>query len=265
MSHCRMLTNHRPCPLATRADPTITFGAAAAAGSAEEREPAASSQTQSPSSVATSCRVESLASSLPTSDWNDHLATPACASSVSALRPSHTGVCDSKAGLSSAVPVFAHCPGRGGTRTVLSGKTNSCEVDHYLDFEEWRTTYIYPRTTAACFSGHPDGLPAWKHDMSSVLDAGPCTRSSQPAFGNKVAFSSERHPATGSALARRGRPASWPPSPTLVTVMILRLPSSANAGLAPSKTSLALALGVASGGAVGANCRTSNRSSSKGP
>jgi choline-sulfatase len=68
-----------------------------------------------------------------------------------------------------------------------------CGPDQLHGFEERLTTDIYP----ADYGWTPDwdrphDRPAWYHDMSSVLDAGPCIRSNQLDFDDEVAFAAER-------------------------------------------------------------------------
>jgi choline-sulfatase len=80
-----------------------------------------------------------------------------------------------------------------GYRTVLSGKMHFCGPDQLHGFEERLTTDIYP----ADYGWTPDwdtptARPHWYHDMSSVIDAGPCIRSNQLDFDDEVAFAAER-------------------------------------------------------------------------
>jgi len=108
------------------------------------------------------------------------LCSPARASFMTGLLPSHTRVYDNAAEFSPAIPTFAHYLRSAGYRTVLSGKMHFCGPDQLHGFEERPTTDIYP----ADYGWTPDwdrphDRPAWYHDMSSVLDAGPCVRSNQ--------------------------------------------------------------------------------------
>jgi len=121
------------------------------------------------------------------------LCAPSRASFMSGLLPSRTGVYDNAAEFGSDVPTFAHYLRRNGYRTVLSGKMHFCGADQLHGFEERLTTDIYPADFAWTPDwDHPDDRPTWYHDMSSVLDAGPCIRSNQLDFDDEVAFSSER-------------------------------------------------------------------------
>jgi choline-sulfatase len=68
-----------------------------------------------------------------------------------------------------------------------------CGPDQLHGFEERLTTDIYP----ADYGWTPDWdrpheRPSWYHDMSSVIDAGPCLRSNQLDFDDEVAFAAGR-------------------------------------------------------------------------
>jgi choline-sulfatase len=121
------------------------------------------------------------------------LCSPARASFMTGMLPSRTRVYDNAAEFSSGIPTFAHYLRGAGYRTVLSGKMHFCGPDQLHGFEERLTTDIYP----ADYGWTPDWdrprvRPAWYHDMSSVLDAGPCIRSNQLDFDDEVAFAAER-------------------------------------------------------------------------
>lgn len=121
------------------------------------------------------------------------LCAPARASLLTGLLPSRTHAYDNAASFSSEIPTFAHYLRRAGYRTVLSGKMHLCGPDQLHGFEERLTTDIYP----ADFGWTPDWQrpehrPHWYHDMSSVVDAGPCIRSNQLDFDDEVAFAAER-------------------------------------------------------------------------
>jgi choline-sulfatase len=121
------------------------------------------------------------------------LCSPARASFMTGLLPSRTHVYDNAAEFGSAIPTVAHYLRSAGYRTVLSGKMHFCGPDQLHGFEERLTTDIYP----ADYGWTPDwdrphDRPAWYHDMSSVLDAGPCVRSNQLDFDDEVAFAAER-------------------------------------------------------------------------
>jgi choline-sulfatase len=121
------------------------------------------------------------------------LCSPGRASIMTGLLPSRTGAYDNAAGFSSEIPTFAHYLRRSGYRTVLSGKMHFCGPDQLHGFEERLTTDIYP----ADYGWTPDWdgaaeRPTWYHDMSSVLEAGPCLRSNQLDYDDEVGFAAIR-------------------------------------------------------------------------
>ncbi len=121
------------------------------------------------------------------------LCSPGRASFMTGLLPSRTHTYDNAAEFASEIPTFAHYLRGAGYRTVLSGKMHFCGPDQLHGFEERLTTDIYP----ADYGWTPDwdrphDRPHWYHDMSSVVDAGPCLRSNQLDFDDEVAFAAER-------------------------------------------------------------------------
>jgi choline-sulfatase len=121
------------------------------------------------------------------------LCSPARASLLTGLLPSRTGVYDNAAEFGAAIPTFAHYLRGAGYRTVLAGKMHFCGPDQLHGFEERLTTDIYPADFGWTPDwDHPHDRPTWYHDMSSVLDAGPCVRSNQLDFDDEVAFAAER-------------------------------------------------------------------------
>lgn len=121
------------------------------------------------------------------------LCAPGRASFMTGLLPSRTRTYDNAAAFTSEIPTFAHYLRLAGYRTVLSGKMHFCGPDQLHGFEERLTTDIYP----ADYGWTPDWdrpheRPSWYHDMSSVVDAGPCVRSNQLDFDDEVAFAAER-------------------------------------------------------------------------
>lgn len=122
-----------------------------------------------------------------------YCASPLCGPSRFAFMagklPSKIGAYDNAAELPAQTLTFAHYLRAAGYRTVLSGKMHFCGPDQLHGFEERLTTDIYP----ADFGWVPDwdrpeARPSWYHNMSSVLDAGPCVRTNQLDFDDEVAF-----------------------------------------------------------------------------
>jgi choline-sulfatase len=121
------------------------------------------------------------------------LCAPARASLLTGLLPSRTRCYDNAAQFSSEIPTFAHHLRQAGYRTVLAGKMHFCGPDQLHGFEERLTTDIYPADYGWTPDwDHPHERPSWYHDMSSVLEAGPCLRSNQLDFDDEVAFAAER-------------------------------------------------------------------------
>lgn len=122
-----------------------------------------------------------------------YCASPLCAPSRFAFMagklPSAIGAFDNAAELRAQTLTFAHYLRAAGYRTILSGKMHFCGPDQLHGFEERLTTDIYP----ADFGWVPDWdqphvRPSWYHNMSSVLEAGPCVRTNQLDFDDEVAF-----------------------------------------------------------------------------
>ncbi|HEX6933230.1 MAG TPA: choline-sulfatase [Streptosporangiaceae bacterium] len=121
------------------------------------------------------------------------LCSPARASLLTGMLPSRTGVYDNAAEFGASLPTFAHCLRGAGYRTVLAGKMHFCGPDQLHGFEERLTTDIYPADFGWTPDWErPDERPTWYHDMSSVLEAGPCVRSNQLDFDEEVSFAAER-------------------------------------------------------------------------
>ncbi|HSK40899.1 MAG TPA: choline-sulfatase [Arenibaculum sp.] len=123
--------------------------------------------------------------------------SPLCAPSryvfMSGRLPSAIGAYDNAAELPSEIPTFAHYLRLAGYRTILSGKMHFCGPDQLHGFEERMTTDIYP----ADFGWTPDWTdferrPSWYHNMSSVIEAGPCVRTNQLDFDEEVTHTSRR-------------------------------------------------------------------------
>jgi choline-sulfatase len=120
-----------------------------------------------------------------------YCASPLCAPSrfsfLSGKLPSNIGAYDNAAEFPSQTLTFAHYLRADGYRTVLSGKMHFCGPDQLHGFEERLTTDIYP----ADFGWTPnwddfETRPSWYHNMSSVIEAGPCVRTNQLDFDDEV-------------------------------------------------------------------------------
>ncbi len=124
---------------------------------------------------------------------NSPLCAPSRAVLMSGLLPSATGTYDNAAPLPSDIPTFAHHLRALGYLTVLAGKMHFCGSDQLHGFEERLTTDIYPADFAWTPDwDHPELRPSWYHNMSSVIEAGPCVRTNQLDFDEEVVFIAER-------------------------------------------------------------------------
>ena len=122
-----------------------------------------------------------------------YCASPLCAPSRFALMagklPSKIGAYDNAAEFPAQTLTFAHYLRAAGYRTVLSGKMHFCGPDQLHGFEERLTTDIYPADFGwAPDWDNPEVRPSWYHNMSSVLEAGPCVRTNQLDFDDEVTF-----------------------------------------------------------------------------
>ncbi|MFL9949469.1 choline-sulfatase [Paraburkholderia agricolaris] len=126
-----------------------------------------------------------------------YCASPLCAPSrfsfLSGKLPSAIGAYDNAAEFPSQTLTFAHYLRAVGYRTILSGKMHFCGADQLHGFEERLTTDIYP----ADFGWTPnwddfETRPTWYHNMSSVIDAGPCVRTNQLDFDDEVTFTTRQ-------------------------------------------------------------------------
>ncbi|CAN7714118.1 choline-sulfatase [Caballeronia sp. 15711] len=126
-----------------------------------------------------------------------YCASPLCAPSrfsfLSGKLPSAIGAYDNAAEFPSQTLTFAHYLRADGYRTILSGKMHFCGPDQLHGFEERLTTDIYP----ADFGWTPnwddfETRPSWYHNMSSVIDAGPCVRTNQLDFDDEVTYTTRQ-------------------------------------------------------------------------
>ncbi|AMO94459.1 choline-sulfatase [Collimonas fungivorans] len=117
--------------------------------------------------------------------------SPLCAPSryvfMAGKLPSAIGAYDNAAELGAEVLTFGHYLRHAGYRTILSGKMHFCGADQLHGFEERLTTDIYPADFGWTPDwDHPQQRPSWYHNMSSVIDAGPCIRTNQLDFDEEV-------------------------------------------------------------------------------
>ncbi|MEX3975713.1 choline-sulfatase [Paraburkholderia caribensis] len=126
-----------------------------------------------------------------------YCASPLCAPSrfsmMAGKLPAAIGAYDNAAELPAQTLTFAHYLRAAGYRTILSGKMHFCGPDQLHGFEERLTTDIYPADFGWVPDWeHPDVRPSWYHNMSSVLDAGPCVRTNQLDFDDEVTYTTRQ-------------------------------------------------------------------------
>ena len=125
---------------------------------------------------------------------NSPLCAPSRFTLVSGQLPSKIGAYDNAADFPADVPTYAHYLRRLGYRTALSGKMHFCGPDQLHGYEERLTSDIYPADYGWAVNwDEPEQRPSWYHNMSSVLQAGPCVRTNQLDFDEEVVFKARQY------------------------------------------------------------------------
>jgi choline-sulfatase len=125
---------------------------------------------------------------------NSPLCAPSRFTLVSGQLPSKIGAYDNAADFPADIPTYAHYLRRLGYRTALSGKMHFCGPDQLHGYEERLTSDIYPADYGWAVNwDEPDVRPSWYHNMSSVLQAGPCVRTNQLDFDEEVVFKAQQY------------------------------------------------------------------------
>ncbi len=125
---------------------------------------------------------------------NSPLCAPSRFSLVSGQLPSRIGAYDNAADFPADIPTYAHYLRSLGYRTALSGKMHFCGPDQLHGYEQRLTSDIYPADYGwAVDWDQPDVRASWYHNMSSVLQAGPCVRSNQLDFDEEVVFKANQY------------------------------------------------------------------------
>ena len=125
---------------------------------------------------------------------NSPLCAPSRFTLVSGRLPSQIGAYDNAADFPADVPTYAHYLRRLGYRTALSGKMHFCGPDQLHGYEERLTSDIYPADYGWAVNwDEPDVRASWYHNISSVLQAGPCVRSTQLDFDEEVVFKARQY------------------------------------------------------------------------
>ncbi|MBB4861848.1 choline-sulfatase [Pseudomonas nitritireducens] len=125
---------------------------------------------------------------------NSPLCAPSRFTLVSGQLPTKIGAWDNAADFAADTPTYAHYLRRLGYRTALSGKMHFCGPDQLHGYEERLTSDIYPADYGWAVNwDEPDVRPSWYHNMSSVLQAGPCVRTNQLDFDEEVVFKARQY------------------------------------------------------------------------
>ncbi|QDS69905.1 hypothetical protein FKW77_001021 [Venturia effusa] len=124
--------------------------------------------------------------------------SPLCAPSrfclVSGKLPSEVGAFDNASHLNADVPTYAHYLRREGYETTLAGKMHFIGPDQLHGFENRLTPDIYPGDFGWAVNwDEPERRLEWYHNMSSVLQAGPCVRSNQLDYDEEVMYKSTQY------------------------------------------------------------------------
>lgn len=125
---------------------------------------------------------------------NSPLCAPSRFSLMSGQLPSHIGAWDNAADFAADIPTYAHHLRALGYHTALSGKMHFCGPDQLHGFEQRLTSDIYPADYGWAVNWDaPENRASWYHNMSSVLQAGPCVRSNQLDFDEEVVFKARQY------------------------------------------------------------------------
>jgi choline-sulfatase len=111
---------------------------------------------------------------------NSPLCAPSRFTMCTGQLPSKIGGYDNASILGPEVPTYAHYLRREGYETALAGKMHFIGPDQLHGFEHRLTTDIYPGDLGWSVNwDKPEERQEWYHNMSSVMQAGPCVRSNQ--------------------------------------------------------------------------------------
>lgn len=125
---------------------------------------------------------------------NSPLCAPSRFTLVSGRLPTRIGAWDNAADFAADTPTYAHYLRNLGYRTALSGKMHFCGPDQLHGYEERLTSDIYPADYGWAVNwDEPEVRPSWYHNMSSVLQAGPCVRTNQLDFDEEVVFKARQY------------------------------------------------------------------------
>jgi choline-sulfatase len=125
---------------------------------------------------------------------NSPLCAPSRFTMCSGQLPSKIGGYDNASVLGPDVPTYAHYLRREGYETALAGKMHFIGPDQLHGFENRLTSDIYPGDLGWTVNwDKPDERQEWYHNMSSVMQAGPCVRSNQLDYDEDVLYKSSQY------------------------------------------------------------------------
>ncbi|KAF2277120.1 choline-sulfatase [Westerdykella ornata] len=129
---------------------------------------------------------------------NAYCNSPLCAPSrftmCTGQLPSKIGGYDNASEFHSEIPTYAHYLRSEGYETVLAGKMHFVGADQLHGFERRLTSDIYPGDFGWGVNwDKPEERQEWYHNMSSVMQAGPCVRSNQLDYDEDVMFKSQQY------------------------------------------------------------------------
>ncbi|KLJ12364.1 choline-sulfatase [Blastomyces silverae] len=125
---------------------------------------------------------------------NSPLCAPSRFTMVTGQLPSKVGGYDNASDLSADTPTYAHYLRKEGYHTALAGKMHFAGPDQMHGYEQRLTSDIYPGDYGWTVNwDEPEVRPDWYHDMSSVMQAGPCVRTNQLDYDDEVIYKSTQY------------------------------------------------------------------------
>ncbi|KAI8935540.1 hypothetical protein NX059_008110 [Plenodomus lindquistii] len=125
---------------------------------------------------------------------NSPLCAPSRFTMCTGQLPSKIGGYDNASILGPEVPTYAHYLRREGYETALAGKMHFIGPDQLHGFEHRLTSDIYPGDLGWAVNwDKPEERQEWYHNMSSVMQAGPCVRSNQLDYDEDVMHKSQQY------------------------------------------------------------------------
>ncbi|KAF1956973.1 choline-sulfatase [Byssothecium circinans] len=150
-----------------------------------------------PNSVIKTPNIDELASTgvvFSSAYCNSPLCAPSRFTMCTGQLPSKIEGYDNASILGSDVPTYAHYLRHEGYETVLAGKMHFIGKDQLHGFEHRLTSDIYPGDLGWTVNwDKPEARQEWYHNMSSVMQAGPCVRSNQLDYDEDVMYKSQQY------------------------------------------------------------------------